>query len=52
MEIVAYRREHLEPIIALAEGSEFPATLVAVEAGAVLGFAHTITDGAPGAPSS
>jgi ribosomal protein S18 acetylase RimI-like enzyme len=63
MEIVRYRREHLEPILALAEGVAFSTlvedperahralsgpgsvTVVALEDGAPVGFAHAITDG-------
>ncbi|HEY1853628.1 MAG TPA: GNAT family N-acetyltransferase [Solirubrobacterales bacterium] len=64
MEIVRYRREHLEPILKMADGVAFPSlvedperahrslsspgsiTLVALEDGEPVGFAHTITDGA------
>ena len=63
MEIVAYERDHLEAILALAEGVAFSTlvedperahralggpgsvTLVALEDGEPIGFAHTITDG-------
>lgn len=64
MEIVPYERDHLEALLALADGIAFSSlvadperahrslsgpgsvTLVAVEDGGPLGFAHAITDGA------
>lgn len=64
MEIVAYEREHLEALLALAAGVAFSTlvedperahrvlsgpgsvSLVALEDGEPVGFAHTITDGA------
>ena len=63
MEIVPYQRDHLEAILALADGVAFSTlvedperahralsgpgsvTLVALEGGDPIGFAHTITDG-------
>lgn len=63
MEVVAYQRAHLEPLLALAAGVAFSTlvedperahralsgpgsvTLVAIDEGEPIGFAHTITDG-------